>query len=248
MIRLAHDFLPPLLDPAQPAPAGLQDGKGNPAGSRFDVYRNNVTHSLTEALAQGFPAIVKLLGSDSFAAGARVFLRDNPPRSQVLTHYGAGFPDFLQAAAPLAHLGYLADVARLELALRHSYHAADATPLPPATLAAIAPEALSTTRLTLAPALRLIRSTWPVHAIWAYNMIDGSPKPQAIPQDVLVTRPAYDPVAQVLPAGGAAFVQALLAGDTLGGAHEAGLTEQDGFDPAETLGLLIAGGALTGTA
>lgn len=245
MIRLTQDFLPPLLDPEQPTPAGLQDGHGNPAGRRFDVYRNNVTLSLVTALEQGFPAIVKLLGATSFAAGARIFVRENPPQSQLLMHYGAEFPAFLEAAAPLAHLGYLGDVARFELALRRSYHAADAAPIDPATLAAIPPEALATTRLTLAPALHLIRSRWPVHAIWAYNMVPGSPKPQHQPQDVLITRPEYDPVPHVLPAGGAAFIQALMAGDTLGDAHAAGLSEDNSFDPAETLGLLIGSGAIT---
>lgn len=246
MIRLTQDFLPPLLDPEQPTPAGLQDGIGNPAGRRFDVYRNNVILSLVTALEQGFPAIVKLLGATSFAAGARLFVRDHPPQSQLLMHYGAAFPAFLEAAAPLAHLGYLGDVARLELALRRSYHAADTTPIDPATLAAIPPEALATTRLTLAPAVQLLRSRWPIHAIWAYNMVPGSPKPQQQPQDVLITRPDYDPVPHVLPAGGAAFVHALMTGQTLGEAHDSALTEHDTFDPAETLGLLIGSGAVIG--
>lgn len=248
MMRLTQDFLPPLLDPARPRPAGLQDGQGNAAGRRFDVYRNNVTLSLITALEQGFPVIVKLLGAESFAAGARLFVRDHPPQSQLLMHYGAEFPAFLEAAAPLAHLGYLGDVARLELALRRSYHAADAAPLDPASLAAIPPDALAATRLTLAPAIQLLRSRWPVHAIWAYNMIPGSPKPQQQAQDVLITRPDYDPVPHVLPAGAAAFIAALMAGDTLGDAHTAGCNEHDSFDPAETLGLLIGSGALTGAA
>lgn len=243
-MRLTQEFLPALLDPARPVPEGLQDGRGNPAGRRFDVYRNNVTASLVAALEVGFPAIAKLLGPQNFTTAARLYVQGHPPESQLMMHYGTAFPAFLEAAAPLAHLGYLGDVARLELALRRAYHAADAAPLAPETLGAIPPEDLTEARLTLAPAVELLRSRWPVYAIWAFNMIPDSPKPQAVAQDVLITRPAFDPVAQPLPPGGAAFVAALMTGQTLGAAHDAGLAGDDSFDPTETLGLLIAGGAI----
>ena len=39
---------------------------------RFAVYRNNVTVSLTEALAQRFPVIKRLVGEEFFAALARL--------------------------------------------------------------------------------------------------------------------------------------------------------------------------------
>ena len=47
-------FAAALMDPTQPAPEGLRDPFGGPAGKRFDVYRNNVAVSLTEALETGF--------------------------------------------------------------------------------------------------------------------------------------------------------------------------------------------------
>ncbi len=246
MTGLIADFLPALMDPDRPVPQGLQDGQGRAAGRRFNVYRNNVTASLIAALEQGFPAVARLLGSQNFAHVARAFVRDNPPASQLMMHYGAGFPAFLEGAAPLAHLGYLGDVARLELDLRRAYHAADAAPIDAAALGSIPSDALPAVRLALAPAVGLIRSRWPVHAIWAYNMIPGSPKPQAQAQDVVITRPDLDPVAQPLPIGGSAFVTALMKGQTLGAAHDAGLAEDENFDPATILGLLIAGSALTG--
>ena len=246
MTGLVDDFLPALMDPDRPVPQGLQDGAGRPAGRRFNVYRNNVTASLIAALEQGFPAVSKLLGAQNFTGLARAFVQANPPRSRLMMHYGADFPTFLDATPQLAHLGYLGDVARLELALRRSYHAADSTPLDPAALAAIPPDALATTTLTLAPATEVIPSPWPLHAIWAFTMIPGSPKPPPQPQDVLITRPDFDPVAHPMPKGGAAFVAALREGATLGAAHEAGMARNDSFDPAPILGLLIAGAAITG--
>lgn len=234
------EFRAALLDPARAAPAGLTDPQGRPAGRRFDVYRNNVTVSLSEALAQAFPVIVKLVGEEFFAAMAREHLRAHPPTSPVLMFYGEAMPAFLQRFAPVAHLGYLPDIARLELAIRRSYHAADARPVDPGRLGALDPDALVGARLGFAPAARLVRSRWPIHAIWSANM-QGTPAPKAaVAEDVLVVRPDYDPDPRRLPEGAGGFVASLMAGATVGEA----LDRAGPFDLTATLGLLIGAGAI----
>ncbi len=170
-----------MLAPDQPVPEGLTDGVGRPAGRRFAVYRNNVAVSLTEALETGFPAIRGLIGEENFKKVAGLYLRAHTPASPLMMQYGADFPQFLSDFQPLSHIGYLADVAQLELALRQSYHAADAAPLDAARLDGLPPERLFAARFTLAPALRLIRSPWPLHAIWAYATQPGAPKPHPTP-------------------------------------------------------------------
>lgn len=235
-------FRAALLDPERPAPAGLTDPEGRPAGRRFDVYRNNVTVSLTEALRQAFPVLRRLLGEAFFSAMAREHLRAHPPTSPVLMFYGDAMPGFLESFPPVAHLPYLADIARLELALRESYHAADADPVPAETLRALAPETFLAARLTLAPAVRLLRSRWPVQAIWSANARGTAPPRAAEAQDVLILRPAFDPDPMLLPEGAAPFVDALLAGKTVGAALDAA----PAFDLTATLGLLIGGNAITG--
>ncbi|MFN6953018.1 MAG: DUF2063 domain-containing protein [Albidovulum sp.] len=235
-------FRAALLNPDRPVPAGLTDPGGRPAGRRFDVYRNNVTVSLTDALRQAFPVLRKLLGDTFFAAMAREHLRAHPPTSPVLMFYGRAMPGFLETFPPVAHLPYLADVARLELALRESYHAADAEAVPPEARRALAPERLLDTRLTLAPAVRLVRSRWPVHAIWSANMRGTAVPRVAEAQDVLILRPEFDPEPQLLPEGAAPFVAALLAGKTIGVA----LDGAPAFDLTATLGLMIGGNAITG--
>lgn len=236
------EFRAALLDPGRPAPAGLTDPDGRPAGRRFDVYRNNVTVSLTEALRQAFPVVRKLVGDEFFTAMAREHLRAHPPTSPVLMFYGRAMPAFLETFPPVGHLPYLADVARLELALRESYHAADAAALPPGALQDLAPEAFLAARFTLAPAVRLVASRWPVHAIWSANM-RGTPVPTAAEaQEVLILRPQFDAEPLLLPIGAAPFVAALLAGRTVAEALEAA----PAFDLTATLGLLIGGNAITG--
>lgn len=239
-------FAAALVDPALPAPEGLGDGAGRPAGRRFDVYRNNVVVGLSEALAEAFPVVAKLVGEEFFAAMAGVFVRAHPPRTPLMMFYGEEFPGFLEDFPPAAGLGYLPDVARLELAVRQSYHAADATPMDPAAVAAMAGEALLSCRLRLAPALRLVSSPWPVLGIWRANMDPGAPPPAAQPEDVLITRPGHDPAMTPMEPGGARFVAELAGGAPIGTAIEAALARAPGFTPTATLSALLSGGAITG--
>jgi hypothetical protein len=234
-------FVTALLTPDAPVPTGLVDGQGRPAGRRFAVYRNNVAGSLTEALETGFPVLVKLLGPEFFKAMAGVFLRAHPPQSRLMMHYGSAMPDFLASFPPVASLPYLPDVARLEQALRSSYHAADAPPLPTETLAQMPPDRFMAARLILAPPLRLVTSDFPVWSIWQANSTDKAPQFAMRAEAAVILRPQFDPAPHLLPAGGAAFVASLLAGKPVGTALE---SAGEGFNIGAMLGLLIGGGAI----
>jgi len=160
------EFSAALLDPARPAPAGLSDPAGRPAVKRFDIYRNNVTASLTEALEKSFPVLQKLLGEDFYSALAREFMREHPPQTPILSRYGDQMPAFLERFPPVAQLGYLPDVARLEQAIRESYHAADVAPADTSGLATMPADQLMAQKFAFAPAMRMLRSRWPVYDIW----------------------------------------------------------------------------------
>jgi hypothetical protein len=237
-----HAFAEALLDPDSPIPAGIVGPDGLPAPKRFSVYRNNVASSLTRALEAAFPTVRKLVGDEFFGAMAVAFLRAHPPRSRMLMLYGDALPGWLEGFPPVAHLGYLPDVARLDQAMRESYHAADSDPLPEDAFQRLLGEDVGGLRLDLAPSLRLLRSRWPVAAIWAANHA-GGPPPKAGGQDVVVLRAEFDPRPLALPPGGAAFLQAMLAGKTIAEALDlAGET----LDLAGVLGLLIANRAIVG--
>ena len=61
-------FSKALLDPNISTPENIVDPKGKHAPKRFSVYRNNVTHSLLEAMRQGFPTIENLIGKTLFSS------------------------------------------------------------------------------------------------------------------------------------------------------------------------------------
>lgn len=227
-------------------PGGVTAAAPDEAARRFAVYRNNVMHSLTEALGRRFPVVARLVGDEFFRAMAQVFIARHPPASPVLLHWGEAFPGFLAGFPPVAGLPYLPDVARIERARGLAYHAADAAPLSPAEVAgaAISPEDL---RLGLHPSVSLVASDWPAASIWAANQPGADPAAMRAsgPEAALILRdPALEVPVRALRPGDAALVAALLEGQALGPAAARAQGTEPGHDPAAILGFLMQSGAI----
>ncbi|MCK1710296.1 MULTISPECIES: DNA-binding domain-containing protein [unclassified Bradyrhizobium] len=246
----ATAFARGLLDPTRPAPPDVAGRDGRSAGRRYDVYRNNVTVSLIEALAAIYPAVQRITGPDFFRAMARCHIRKSPPTSPLLFDYGRDFPAFIESYEHARELPWLADVARIERGWLDAYHARDAAPLSPAQLAAIAPERLADLVLIPHPATGIVRSKFSAVTIFAANRdttpverIDGS-----TPEDALITRAEFDVVVRHLPPGGAVFAASLMSGRPLGEAAASALNASPDFDLASNIAGLIEAGAFTSIA
>jgi Putative DNA-binding domain len=236
-------FASALLDASQPTPKGVVNPDGSPASKRFAVYRNNVAVGLTDALELNFPVIRQLVGAEFFRAMAGAFLRQHPPQSPLMMFYGLAMPDFLAGFPPVAHLPYLPDMARLELAIRRAYHAADAAPIDAAKLGQLPPDDLMQRRVQIAPAVQILQSDWPIHAIWNANTDPTAARPIAGPQAVLITRPGFDPALHPLTPAAAHVVDLLLTGHCFATALD--LAPPD-LDFAGLLTLLLTQGAIVG--
>ncbi len=110
-------FAGALLDPDLATPAAVAGPKSKAAGKRYDIYRNNVTVSLINAVAAVFPTTQRITGGDFFRAMARFYVRATPPTSPLLFEYGRDFPDFIEQYEYAQSVPWLADVARIERAL-----------------------------------------------------------------------------------------------------------------------------------
>jgi hypothetical protein len=237
-------FASALLNPDRSTPAAIAGPNGKAATKRYDVYRNNVTVSLINALAAAFPATMRITGADFFRAMARFHVRAAPPSSPLLFEYGRDFPDFIERYEHAASMPWLADVARIERAWLDAYHAANAKPLAPGDLASIPPERLADIVLMPHPATRIVRSSYPAVTIFARNRSDDPVgRIEATePEDALVTRPDLEVIVRRLPLGGAAFIAHLMTGESLGAAAAMALFDSPEFDlPANIAGMLEAG-------
>lgn len=240
----AAAFAPGLIDPALAAPADVIAGPGKGVAKRYNVYRNNVTVSLIDALAAIYPAVQRITGVEFFRAMARFHVRATPPGGPLLFEYGRDFPAFIESYEYAAGMPWLADTARIERAWLDAYHAADRPVLPAAAFAAVDTAALADLRLVPHPAARVLRSQYPVVAIFAMNKAEGPIEPlcSSEAQDALVTRPEQDVIVSQLPAGAAAFLTRLLEGQPLGVAAAAAFDEAPSFDlPANLAGMISAG-------
>lgn len=240
-------FRAAVFDPARDKPGEIIGPHGKKAAKRFDVYRNNVVHSLVNVLVDYFPAVGRITGENFFRAMAGEFVRAHPPASPLLFLYGEKFPTFIGAFEPARSMPYLADVARIERAWLTAYHAADLEPLAPAALGEIAPDRLADTVFTPHPATGLIRSPFAVFDIYDANRNAETVGAIEIgrPQSVLVTRPGLDVAVTALPDGDDAFFASLIGGGTLGDAAEAGMQATGGFDINNAIGGLLSTGAFT---
>jgi Putative DNA-binding domain len=243
----AAAFAASLLDPGRQTPSVVAGPAGKAADKRYNVYRNNVTVSLIDALAATYPAAQRITGVDFFRSMARSHIRATPPTSPVLFEYGRDFPDFIDRYEYARSMPWLGDTARIERAWLDAYHAADAEPLAPAALTSVPKVQLTDLVFTAHPATRIIRSRFAAVTIVASNRgnepvgrIDAS-----TPEDALITRPDLDVVLRRLPPGGATFLESLMAGRSLGEATALALEASPDFDIAANIAGLIEAGAFT---
>jgi hypothetical protein len=243
----AAAFASALLNPGSETPAVVTGPPGRAAVKRYNVYRNNVTASLIEALAAAYPAVQRITGVEFFRAMARSHLRASPPTSPLLFEYGRDFPAFIETYEYACAMPWLADTARIERAWLDAYHAADAEPLSAATLGSVPPERLADLVLVAHPASRIVRSHFSVVTIFAANR-DDAPVGHidaSVPEDALITRPDLDVVVRHLPPGSAVFLASLIAGRPLGEAAALAIDTSPAFDIASSIAGMIEAGAFT---
>lgn len=238
-------FADALADRQGRVPDGLAAWNGPRPARRFGVYRNNVFWGLAEALKSRFPATAAIVGDEFFTAMAGEYIRLEPPRSPLLLAFGDTLAEFVARFEPAAGLPYLPDVIRLEAARSHAYHAADCPPLEAAEFSTVAQDRLPSLTFRPHPSLAVLRSAHPAVTIWAMNAggMPVGPIGDRQGEDALVVRPAMTVHVHRLGPGGAAFVEALVAGEPLGEAVEIALAADDRFDLTANLAGALQCGA-----
>lgn len=225
-----HEFMTAIRDPGVAPPATIKHpltGHASDGWARFDIYRNNYAQGLHEALCDGFPMVLALLGRQRFHLLSVAYLEAMPPSSPLMLQLGATLPAFMDQFEALSSLPYAGDVARLDLALREVFHARDHVPV---ALGAMQDDAaLAEKKISLAPCARLFASQWAPYELWRYLADDGPPPDFDAPHSAsaLVFRYAGELHVMGLSAPQTRFICRLVSGDTLAAAAEC-----DGLAPA----------------
>jgi hypothetical protein len=225
-------FSKALLNPSEVLP--------NVPKSRLDIYRNNVTASLVNALMETFNICSAIVGDEFFKAMALYFVRQSPPTSAVLTLYGAEFSAFIKDFSPASSVAYLSDVASLEYGRVLAFHCEDET----SDHTQLQQLALNT-RITLTKNTRIIRSKFALYDIWAAHHGNENSQVVAIdiPQNVLLFRQEKQIEVHAISDLEARFFESLQSGISLLQACEKIMAEQSDedilFDPLPSINLLI---------
>jgi hypothetical protein len=177
LLDLQRQFRAALLD--TPGPDLLTEISADPLGAarRLQIHRNNLQHTLIQALMANFPATCRIVDERFFRYAAAEFVRRHPPTQPRLAEYGAELPGFLGAFGPASGLPWLGDLARLEWAMLECQEAVDAPALAPADLEERAAEQRAELRLALHPGCRLVPSDWPVDRIRSFALHEGGGPP-----------------------------------------------------------------------
>lgn len=135
---------------------------------RLNIYRFHIIHSLTDVLAMTFPLVRKLTGEDFLRNLCKDYVISNPPKEACLEWYGRELGDFIETYEPAKSLPYLADSARLDWAMNEAKCGKDDNTMQAEDLSAIAPDAYAETIFALKDCVQLLRSDYPLDAIYDY--------------------------------------------------------------------------------
>jgi hypothetical protein len=129
--------------------------------SGLKVYRENLVFGLISAMKETYVFTRVLLGENNFNFFCRDYLYQNPSRDSDLIQYGEGFGEFLATRGEIAHLAFIAEVARLEWALERVFYAK-----PEDSFTGEEPEIGRESKPRLKKSVRLVQSPYKIHEAW----------------------------------------------------------------------------------
>ncbi len=125
---------------------------------RIGIYQEMYLLRMHDALAADYPGLLHALGEEEFRDFVRAYVQRHPSRSYTLNRLGDHVPAYLARSRRFQHGPFLAELARLELAMTEIFDAEAAAPV-----RRLRPVAISeTTAFRSSPTLRFLVFRYPV--------------------------------------------------------------------------------------
>lgn len=134
------------------------------AVERVGVYQGMYLLRMIEALEGDYPAVAHFLGDEEFAELVTRYVAQHPSTSYTFNRLGERFPEFVKASRGVRRKGFVADLARLELAVTEVFDASESAAWPADAVAQIPEEAWPGAVLKPIAAFRLGAYGYPVNA------------------------------------------------------------------------------------
>lgn len=179
----------------------------------LDIYVNAYRLRLLETLVDAYAKTQAVMGDIAFEAAAFGYIAIHPPITRNLRWYGDQFSTYL--ADQHADAPALAEIARLDWALRTAFDGVDSNVMNASALAALEPAAWETLRLVPVPTAGLLVFRHNTVAVWQALDDDANPPPLAaspIDVDWLVWRKGLQPHFRSLHQVEASLLRAMLKG------------------------------------
>lgn len=185
------------------------------AVERIGIYQGMYFLRMRDALAADYPGLVHALGDDAFMGFVRAYVQRHPSRSYTLNRLGDHVPSYLARTRRFPHGRFLADLARLELAVTEAFDAEAPEPVRRIRPAGVG----ETTTFQPSPTLRFLSLRYPVGEYLDAVRENRSPRiPRPARTRIALWRSGSSVRRLDLGPGADALLHRLATGRTLGGA------------------------------
>jgi len=186
---------------------------------RIGIYHGMYLVRMVEALEADYPALAHYLGHRRFHALTADYVQAYPSRTYTLNSFGDHLPELIEHSR-LRGKQFLADLARLELAMTHAFDEQELAPMGADAVASVPPHALESMRFTPIRALRLVSLRWDADAAFQAFRDDEPIRPVRARTFVVVHRRDYGVMRMRVGEEAFTFLQELLDDKTLSEALE----------------------------
>jgi hypothetical protein len=186
------------------------------AAERVDIYHGMYMLRMVEALEADYPAVRHVLGEEAFQELIEEYVGAYPSRSYTLNRLGDHLPRFLEEHPERPRAAFLADLARLELAVTQVFDEEDSAVLTSDQVRAVPADRWPMARVRPVRAFRLLTFEHPVlRWLDAARRREPPPVPVRRSSRVVVYRQRFSVLRLELSRPEHALLAALAAGSPL---------------------------------